>query len=1190
MFGSIFLKDDQLQRGLTNAERSGQRTTGVLGRGFSQVGLSAAGLGSTIGGVAIAMAGMAGIAVGVGAAVAGVVSAGASYEAQMSKVKAISGANGKEFEMLKAQAKQLGSDTKYSATEAAEGMEFLARAGFKTGDIMKAMPGMLDLAAAGALDLGQAADISSNIMSGFGIEAGKAGHVSDVLAKAAASANTDVSQLGEAMKYLAPTAKSVGWSMEESTAAVMALSDAGIQGSLAGQAFGSSLTRLASPTKKMHKVMDSLNLSFFDSSGVMKPLPQLVGELQQKTSGLTMEQKASALSTLFGAEAYKHWAVLIDKGGDALGKNTEMLKNADGAAKQMADTMNNNLSGAWKGFESKLETLAITIYEKISPALQALVNFGSDVVSGFTKMISSSSDFTKGFSKAFEGIGTALSSVKNVIAHHFNAMVMIFQKHQGAILNIWNFLWDSLGPQVVKTVKLIAGIIDTALTLFRNTINFFMSLLSGDWKGAWESFKNLTSDLIEGLSEIIFILWDGSILQKLVQLIKDGAIWIGNALLDWGVAIKDWFVSLPSNIVQWLPQWWNAISTWVVAKTSEWKNKLFIWGTAIKKWFLDLPNNIGNWLSYWWNAISTWVVAKANKWGLKLLSWHVAIQKWFVNLPNNIADWLSKWWNTISSWTIVKASEWGPKLFSWGTAIKDWFLNIPSKIAVWLSEWWDTISTWVVSKANEWGYKLLAWGIAIKDWFISLPDNISEWISNWWNTILNWLVEKQTAWSLQLSSWGNAIQEWFSSLPEIISQKLTEWWNTISNWFESTKESWKTKLDEWNVTIGEWFEKLPENIYNWLLNVSQILEQWNNEQIQKIKDDFNAWWASIEDWFNSTKENWATKLNEWGAIISQWWESIPSRIKDWFNGWWSPISEWYDSTKTQIENKLNEWGNSISAWWESIPSRISDWFTNWWNSMSNWYDETKGNIENKLSDWGNSISNWFNTRPAEIRNSLNEWWNSMGKWWDETKQNIKDKLEGWWQAIKDWFTQVPEKPEIKNAGKNMIDRMADGANSKEGDFTEKLGKLILKVIGLVLLAIAIGLFSAGKELIKLILEGVEAARGWMIDKFKEVGKWAIDSISSIDWAGMGKKLINWIIDGISGMAGELGSAFSRLFKGIHIPTPKFSVSGSLNPVDWASGGLPSIGVKWAANGALIKPGNPTLIGVKSSPVVEKSAA
>lgn len=970
MFGSIFLKDDQLQRGLTNAERSGQRTTGVLGRGFSQVGLSAVGLGSSIGGAAIAMAGMAGIAVGVGAAVAGVVSAGASYEAQMSKVKAISGANGKEFEMLKAQAKQLGSDTKYSATEAAEGMEFLARAGFKTGDIMKAMPGMLDLAAAGALDLGQAADISSNIMSGFGIEAGKAGHVSDVLAKAAASANTDVSQLGEAMKYLAPTAKSVGWSMEESTAAVMALSDAGIQGSLAGQAFGSSLTRLASPTKKMHKVMDSLNLSFFDSSGVMKPLPQLVGELQQKTSGLTMEQKASALSTLFGAEAYKHWAVLIDKGGDALGKNTEMLKNADGAAKQMADTMNNNLAGAWKGFESKLETLAITIYEKISPALQELVNFGSDVVSSFTKMISSSSDFTKGFSKAFEGIGTALSSVKNVIAHHFNAMIMLFQKHQDTLLNIWNFLWDSLGPQVVKTVKLIAGIIDTALTLFRNTLSVFMSLLSGDWKGAWESFKYLTSDLIEGLSEIILTLWDGSILQKLVQLIKDGAVWIGNALLDWGIAIKDWFVSLPENISEWL--------------------------------------------SYWWNTIS-----------------------------------------------------------------------------------------------------------------------------NWFDTNKELIIQK-------LIDWGLVISDWFASLPEIISQKLSEWWNAISNWFESTKESWKTKLDEWNIAIGEWFEKLPENIYNWLLNVSQKLEQWNNEQIQKIKEDFNAWWAAIEEWFNTTKESWKMKLNEWGTAISEWWNSL--------------------------------------------PGRISEWFINWGISIENWYNETKTKIETKLSEWGQSISDWFNTRPGEIKNSLIEWWNSMAQWWDETKTNIKIKLEGWWEAIQSWFSQLPDKPEIKNAGANMIDRMADGANSKEGDLTEKLGKLILKVIGLVLLAIAVGLFSAGKELIKLILQGVDMAKDWMMQKFKEVGKWGIDAITDVDWAGLGKKVINWFIDGISGMAGELGSAFSRLFKGIHIPTPQFSVSGSLNPVDWASSGLPSVGVKWAANGALIKPGNPTLVGVKSSPVAEKLVA
>jgi len=300
--------------------------------------------------------------------------AGADFEEGMDKVAAVSGATGDEFDKLRDLAKKLGAETKFSATEASDGMQFLAMAGFKTNDILAAMPGMLDLAAAGALELGAAADITSNVMSGFGIEATKAGHISDVLAKAAASANTDVSQLGEAMKYLAPSASTLGWTMEEATAAVMALGDAGIQGSLAGQAFGTSLTRLAkNPTPKMKKALDELGFAFFDATGKMKSMPEIVAGLETGMEGWTEKQKAATLTTIFGAEAFKHWAVLLDKGSNALGKNTEMLIGADGAAAQMAKTMSDNTKGQIKTLMSALEGLAIQLSEILLPTINSIV-------------------------------------------------------------------------------------------------------------------------------------------------------------------------------------------------------------------------------------------------------------------------------------------------------------------------------------------------------------------------------------------------------------------------------------------------------------------------------------------------------------------------------------------------------------------------------------------------------------------------------------------------------------------------------------------------------------------------------------------------------------------------------------------------------------------------------------------------
>ncbi|MEF8680995.1 UNVERIFIED_CONTAM: phage tail tape measure protein [Bacillus cereus] len=373
MFGSIFLRDDELRGGLNRAEQHGQRTTGILNRGFSSVGRMAGSMGAAVGTSAIAIGGMAGMALGAGAALVGIVSAGSNFEQIMSKVAAVSGASGSEMKQLEAQAKELGATTQFSATQAGEGMMYLAQAGFKTGDIMKAMPGMLDLAAAGALDLGTAADIASNIMSGFGLSADKATHTADVLALAASNSNTNVTQMGEAMKYAAGTAHTVGFSMEETSAAIMAMANSGLQGSVAGQAFATSLGRLAKPTKEMRKVMDELNLSFFDQQGKIKPLPTIIKELEDKTGSMTNQQKSATLTTLFGAEAYKNWAALMQEGSEKLEKNTKALEKADGAAAKMAKTMNDNLKGKWIEFTSALEGLAITIFTLIAPALAAIV-------------------------------------------------------------------------------------------------------------------------------------------------------------------------------------------------------------------------------------------------------------------------------------------------------------------------------------------------------------------------------------------------------------------------------------------------------------------------------------------------------------------------------------------------------------------------------------------------------------------------------------------------------------------------------------------------------------------------------------------------------------------------------------------------------------------------------------------------
>ncbi len=314
-----------------------------------------------------------------------IVNTGMEFEAQMDRVGAIAGAKGTKLEKLQQQAIDLGASTAFSASEAALGMENLASAGFEVDQIMDAMPGMLDLAASSGEDLATSADIAASILNGFGKEASEAGHVADVLAKNAADTNAAVYDTGEAMKYIAPVAYTAGLQMEEITACIGIMADAGIQGSQAGTSLRGALSRLAKPTDSMLSVMDRLGISFYDSEGKMKSMTEMIEMLQTSMKGLTDEEKQKAIVTLFGQNAESGMLALISAGSEELKEKTAALQECDGAAKDMADTMLDNLKGSVDGFTGALETMGIQIYNSMGGPLTNLADWGTEIVNQLTQ-------------------------------------------------------------------------------------------------------------------------------------------------------------------------------------------------------------------------------------------------------------------------------------------------------------------------------------------------------------------------------------------------------------------------------------------------------------------------------------------------------------------------------------------------------------------------------------------------------------------------------------------------------------------------------------------------------------------------------------------------------------------------------------------------------------------------------------
>lgn len=430
---------------------------------------------------------------------------GNEFQAQMSRVQAIAGATGGELDKMKAQAIELGAKTAFSAKEAAQGMENLASAGFQVNEIMDAMPGVLDLAAVSGGDVAASSEAMASSLRAFGLEAGQAGHVADVFARAAADTNAETVDMAEAMKYVAPVAHSMGLSLEETAASIGIMADAGIKGSQAGTTLRGALSRIAKPTKAMVKSMDQLGVSFYDANGKMIPLREQIAQLKTATAGLTQEERNRHLVTLYGQNSLSGMLALLDAGPEKLDKMTNALINSDGAAREMAETMQDNLASKIEQMGGAFESAAIVIQQILEPAL-------TKVVGGITKLIEAFLNMSPVGQKMvviFAGMVAALGPLLLIAGTVITTMVKL------------RIAMQFLGPAFMGTMGTIALVV----AAFYALVAVFMIAYTKS-----EKFRNFIDSLapaikkglgiaVEWAAEKLKVLWEW--LQKAAEKVKE---------------------------------------------------------------------------------------------------------------------------------------------------------------------------------------------------------------------------------------------------------------------------------------------------------------------------------------------------------------------------------------------------------------------------------------------------------------------------------------------------------------------------------------------------------------------------------------------------------------------------------------------------------------------------------------------
>ncbi|EGP4716763.1 phage tail tape measure protein, partial [Enterococcus faecium] len=724
--------------------------------------------------------------IGVGVAAAKV---GGDFEAQMSRVKAISGATGDKFEQMKQQAIDLGAKTAFSAKESAAGMENLASAGFSAQEIMKAMPGLLDLAAVSGGDVALASENTATALRGFGLEASEAGHVADVFARAAADTNAEVGDMGEALKYVAPVANSMGISLEETAAAIGIMSDAGIKGSQAGTTLRGALSRLARPTKAMQDTMDNLGVSFYDADGKMKPLKTQVELLKKAFEGLTPEQQQNALVTLYGQESLSGMMALIDKGPDSLGKLTKSLKDSDGAADDMARTMQDNMN-SYSSIEQMFgafESAAIVIQKILAPSIKKV----ADAISGLVEKFVSAPESTQRLVVAIGAIAIAIGPVLyalGMLVKAFQTMkvglgvlgngISLFKKLGSAI----GFLTSPVGLVIAAVALLVVGFI-----YLWNTSEDFRNF----WIGLWEGIKSAVSSAVEWIQNA----WKstGEWFNNLWKSIKEGADNVWTTIQEAPGKAADWIKNKWTETKEFFSSIWDGIKE---AASSTWEgivNILAPYVIAIKNVFQPMIDFFTNlWSQIGSIAGSAWEIIKTAIMGPILLLIDLITGNF-----NQLKEDASMLWTTLTTNIQNIITTFVDIVVGYYTALKDTVINIWNVLTSTIKDVWNSFTTWIKETTNNIVNSIKQGWNNLKQGTIDLFNNMIQGAKDLWNSFKAWFI------NLVIGTKDNIIQGW-----ENLKQGTIDTFNNLVN---GAQEAWDNLVNAVSDTVDRvtgWFDNL----------------------------------------------------------------------------------------------------------------------------------------------------------------------------------------------------------------------------------------------------------------------------------------------------------------------------------------------------------------------------------------------